>query len=322
MTGALLALALGLLPQGRAAWRMELAGQPVGVVSLELRCAGPRCAVSWLSRQRLPAEAGGAVQERRVELEVDLEGRALGSAHVTEGGVARRVALPMGAVPALLVEPLLAARMVDAPTACLDATDELTGAPLRACGRREGGRLRLEFGSELELVTPGADGFAGEVVLPAQRIHFLRDPEAEIPAQPPRLFGVEVAGPGRPEGARRFCGVGRDPPPPTVTAALPPPRPDGSSCQEQTATWLALARAAGWQGRTAVGVAWSGEAWAWHAWAEVRIGEAWVAVDPSFGQSPARSARFTLATWEEGDEAARAEAGQKILGCWGRARVE
>jgi transglutaminase-like putative cysteine protease len=71
-----------------------------------------------------------------------------------------------------------------------------------------------------------------------------------------------------------------------------------------------------------VGVAWSGAAWAWHAWAEVRVGEAWTPVDPAFGQSPARSPRFTLATWEEGDEPARAEAGHRILGCWGRARVE
>jgi hypothetical protein len=320
--GALLALALGLLPQGRATYQVELVGQPVGRVSLELRCAGPRCAVGWLSRQRLPAEAGGAVQERRVELEVDAEGRALGPARVTEDGVTRQVRLPPGAVPALLVEPLLAERLADAPAACLDATDELTGAPLRACGRRESGRLRIDLGAELEWVKPGADGFADEVVLPAQRIRFLRDPKAEVPAQPPLLFGVEVAGPGRPGSARSFCGVGRDPPPPPVTAALPALRPDGSSCREQTAAWLAAARAAGWKGRTAVGVAWSGAAWAWHAWAEVQIGEAWVAVDPSFGQAPARSARFTLATWQEGDEPARAEAGRKILGCWGRARVE
>ena len=52
------------------------------------------------------------------------------------------------------------------------------------------------------------------------------------------------------------------------------------------------------------------------------MGAAWVPVDPSFGQPPARSPRFTLATWEDGDEAARPEAGRRILACWGRARVE
>lgn len=88
------------------------------------------------------------------------------------------------------------------------------------------------------------------------------------------------------------------------------------------AAWLEGARAEGWRGRTAVGVAWSGAAWSWHAWAEVRVGEAWVAVDPSFQQAPALSARFRLATWEDGDEPARAEAGRRILACWGRARVE
>jgi len=318
----LLALAVAALPQGRADYRMELSGQHVGLVTLELRCAPEACQVRWLSRQRLPAEAGGGLLERRVELEVDGEGRALGPARVTEGGVARAVAFPAGAVPALLLEPVLAGRLRESPESCLEAVDEQSGAPLRACGRREAGRLRIDLGAELEWMKPGADGFADEVVLPAQRIRFVRDPRAALPARPPRLFEAEVAGPTRPEKGARFCGVRRDPPPPTASASLPPPQAAGATCREQTAAWLERARAGGWRGRTAVGVAWSGAAWSWHAWAEVRIGEAWVAVDPAFHQAPARSARFTLATWEEGDEPARAEAGRRILGCWGRARVE
>jgi transglutaminase-like putative cysteine protease len=70
-----------------------------------------------------------------------------------------------------------------------------------------------------------------------------------------------------------------------------------------------------------VGVAFDGGAFVWHAWAEVHMGGRWVPVDPSFQQAPARGPRFTLATWEEGDEAARAEAGRRILACWGRAAV-
>lgn len=321
MTGALLALAIAALPAGSASYRMELGGEPVGTVAVQLRCAAS-CAVEWVSRQRLPAEAGGGLLERRAELVVDAEGRALGSARVWEGGAAREVALPNGAVPALLVEPVLAARLDREPAPCLDAVDELSGRPLRACGRRVSGRLRLDVGGEVEWVRAGVDGWADEVELPAQRARFVRDERAAVPASPPRLFGVEVDGPGEPGRAERFCGVRRDPTSPAVPASLPSPRAAGASCREQTAAWLALARAAGWRGRTAVGVAWSGAAWSWHAWAEVRVGEAWVPVDPTFGQSPARSPRFTLATWEDGDEPARAEAGRRILGCWGRARVE
>ena len=322
MTGPWLALLLAALPDGRVAWRMELAGRPVGVVELEVRCAAGRCAVTWRSRQRLPAEAGGVLLERKVRLEVDPDGRELGPARVTEGGVGRDVALPPGAVPALLVETVALRRLASGPGGCLDAADELTGRPLRACGSFEAGRLRLELGGERELVWVGEGGFPDQVLLPGQRIRFVRDPRAAVPTQPPRLFGVEVDGPAEPARAARFCGVTRDRRSEASTSGLPAARAEGATCRDQAAAWLAEARGAGWRGRTAVGVAWSGAAWSWHAWAEVRIGEAWVPIDPTFGESPVRSPRFTLATWEEGDEPARAEAGRRILACWGRARVE
>jgi transglutaminase-like putative cysteine protease len=69
-------------------------------------------------------------------------------------------------------------------------------------------------------------------------------------------------------------------------------------------------------------VAFDGGAFVWHAWAEVQAGGRWVPIDPAFRQAPARGPRFTLATWEDGDEEARAEAGRRILACWGRAAVE
>jgi hypothetical protein len=322
VTGALLGLALAALPQGRAGYRMELHGEVVGRVTLELGCGAEGCAVRWSSELRLPAEAGAGLLQRRVALEVDAEGRALGPAHLEENGASREVALPAGAVPALLVEPVLAARLSGGGPACLEFADELTGAPGRACGSREGDRLRLDLGGEPEWVRPGADGFADEVELPRQRTRFVRHAGAAAPSRPPRLFGVEVAGPDQPAGGRRFCGVARDPPPESAPPGLPPPRADGASCREQVADWLARARAAGWTGRTAVGVAWSGAAWSWHAWAEVRVGTAWVPVDPTFGEAPARAPRFTLATWAADDPPARAAAGRRILGCWGRATVE
>ena len=320
--GALLALALAALPAGRASYRMELGGEPIGVVTLELRPDPAGRAVTWISSQRLPAEAGGGLLHRRVELQVDGEGRAVGPARVAEGGAARQVALPAGAVPGLLVEALLAARLGDGAPACVDAVEELSGAPFRACARRDGGWLRLELGPERESVRPGADGFAEEVVLPGQRSRFVRDAGAAVPARPPRLFGVEVDGPVEPGRGATFCGVRRDPAPGAAPAGLPAPGAEGANCREQAAAWLRRARAAGWRGRLAVGVAWSGAAWSWHAWAQVQVGTAWVPVDPSFGQAPASAPRFTLATWDDGDEAARAEAGRRILACWGRSRVE
>jgi transglutaminase-like putative cysteine protease len=71
----------------------------------------------------------------------------------------------------------------------------------------------------------------------------------------------------------------------------------------------------------AVGVAHDGDGFVWHAWVEVRTAGRWVAVDPAFGQVPARGPRFTIAR-HAGDAAGLAEAGRRILACWGRARVE
>jgi transglutaminase-like putative cysteine protease len=110
-------------------------------------------------------------------------------------------------------------------------------------------------------------------------------------------------------------------PRPEAAEGLPAPAAPGPSCRERTAAWLAKARAAGLRGRTAVGVAFDGGGFVWHAWAEARVGGRWVPVDPSFRQAPARGPRFTLATWEEGDDAGRAAAGHRILACWGRASV-
>jgi transglutaminase-like putative cysteine protease len=71
-----------------------------------------------------------------------------------------------------------------------------------------------------------------------------------------------------------------------------------------------------------VGVAWDGSAFVWHEWAEVWAAGRWVAVDPSFGQAPVGGPRFAVARFEDGDRASEAEAGEKVLACWGAAQVE
>jgi hypothetical protein len=323
LVAPLLAAALAApLPLGTARYAMFLGGEQVGLVELTLRCDGPACRATWESRQRLPAEAGGGVRSRRVEVPVDRAGRATGPAELVEPGGTRRTSLPKGAVPVMLAEVALAAAVAGPGRACLEAADERTGAALQACAERRGDWLEVTVGRERERVRAAGGAFPVELEVPAQGVRFRLDPAAGLPAAPPQLFGVRIAAPEDPRDAATFCGVPLDPAPrPDAATGLPAPSAAGPSCRERTAAWLARARQAGLRGRTAVGVAFDGGAFVWHAWAEVHVGGRWVPVDPSFRQAPARGPRFTLATWDDGDEAARAGAGRRILACWGRAAV-
>jgi len=103
---------------------------------------------------------------------------------------------------------------------------------------------------------------------------------------------------------------------------LPRDFPERGNCQEMSAAYLAKARNDGLDGRIVVGVAWDGTRFVWHEWVEVAAGRRWIAVDPSFRQIPAQAPRFAVARFAPGDDAGRAEAGRKVLHCWGRARVE
>lgn len=309
------------LPLGTARYAMLLGEEQVGLVELTLRCDGPACLATWESRQRLPAEAGGGVRARRVEVPVDPAGRATGPAEVFEPEGRQRRQLPRGAVPVMLVEVALAAA-AGPERICLEAADERTGAALQACGARRGEWLEVTVGRERLRVRGAPGAFPTEVEVPAQGVRFRLAAAAGLPAEPPRLFGVRIAGPEDPRDAATFCGARLDATPPADAAVgLPAPSAPGPSCRERTAAWLTRARQAGLRGRTAVGAAFDGGGFVWHAWAEVHVGGRWVPVDPSFRQAPARGPRFTLATWEDGDEGARAEAGRRILACWGRASV-
>jgi hypothetical protein len=318
-----LALALGGLPAGAVRYRVELAGEPVGVVDLSVRCGAGACRAAWDARLRGPEEAGGRVARRAVEVDVDADGRYRGGTlRVEDGSAPRAPAGVPGAVPATVAELVLLSALGSAGEACAEVFDEATGERGRACARRDGATIRAEMlGVALRLV-PSGDGFPAEVGIAEQGARYVRDPAARVPARPPRLHGTEVPGPASPANAAAFCGVERDPapggaPPPT----LPPPAAPGESCREKTARWITRAEERGFAARTAVGVAWDGGAWVWHAWAEARVGGRWLPVDPSFGQSPARGPRFTIARYG-GDAAERLRAGRRILACWGRARVE
>jgi hypothetical protein len=336
MTGALLAALLAAtLPEGSARWRFEMSGEHVGVVELAIRCGGGTCTARYASDRRAPADAGGKRSARRVEIEVDAEGRWQGGRlRVTDEDGGLKVDGVAGAIPALLAEVVLARTVVipprkgwqsslpPGPETCLDAFDEITGQRGTACAARDGDALAATVLGVRERIVPGPGGFPADVEVPGQAARFIRDDQATTPRQAPRLHGMVVAGPEDPSRASSFCAVPRDPDPPAWDVAfLPAPRADGVTCREKTAAWLARAARGGVRGRSAVGVAWDGARFVWHAWAEVRLARGWIAVDPSFGELPARSPRFTVATWDDADPAARQRAGERVLACWGRERV-
>jgi hypothetical protein len=321
----LAAAAAAALPIGEVDYRFEMGGETIGAAELKTSCRGATCTARWSVRTRAPEAGGGAIHVRRVEVEVDPEGRWVdGALSVTEDGVAVPARGYWGAVPVTLAEVVLA-RARERESSCIDVFVEQTGEVGRACAKRSAGATwDVEVRGEPERVRMGADGLPAEVQIPGQRVRFVADPRAEVPGSPPKLYGVGVPGVAEVARARAFCGATVDPAPPPAppSARLPPPSAPGESCREKTERWLEGAARAGYTGRTAVGVAWDGAAFSWHAWAEVRVEGRWIPVDPSFEQLPARGPRFTLARFADGDEAARAAAGRRVLACWGRARIE
>jgi hypothetical protein len=307
------------LPTGAARYRVEIAGAVVGVAELSVECGAREggCALRWESKLRLPAASGGMLRTRRITASVDAGGGLLGRPEVEVDGVRRPGHLARGAVPLSAAELVLAGR----GAGCVEVIEEETGRTGRACAANEDGRLRVEALGVVEEVVPGADRFPEAVEIRAQATRFIRDPAATVPEMAPPLE-VRVPGPGAGRPPRRFCGRAPDAPAPAVDlSALPEPRPDGSSCRDQADAYAAGLRARGIPARIALGVAHDGEGFAWHAWVEARTAAGWVAVDPAFGQLPARGPRFTIAR-HGGDAAGLAEAGRRILECWGRTSVE
>ena len=68
-------------------------------------------------------------------------------------------------------------------------------------------------------------------------------------------------------------------------------------CTEHSILFVALARAVGIPARSAVGIAYwpVGKGFGWHAWAEVKIGDGWYAVDPTWNQPIADATHIKLA---------------------------
>ena len=70
-------------------------------------------------------------------------------------------------------------------------------------------------------------------------------------------------------------------------------------CTEHSRLFVALCRAAGIRAREVKGLVYAnygqgGPGLYWHAWAEVKVGDAWIAVDPTFGQDVADATHIAL----------------------------
>lgn len=312
LAAALLGVALAL-PSAEARYRVEIGGQAVGWARLSLRCGAAGCAGTWESALRAPAEAGGGEIAWRSDLETAPSGEARAvRLSIRADGRERRRAQGPGPVPASLAELLLSAAG-EGEERCLAVRDEESGEEGPACVRRAGAWLagRILAAPIRFRAAPGAP--PEEVLLPEQATRFVRDPAAALPRDPPRLAGIALP---RTRDAAALCGAPRDPPPPPAPPELPRTWPEGASCRERTARYLALAAAAGLRGRHVVGVAFDGQALVWHEWAELLSGGRWIPVDPSFGQAPAEGPRFTLGRYAEDDGPARAAAGRRLAACW------
>ncbi len=304
-------------------YRVEIGGEPVGWASLRVLCRPAGCSARWESALRLPEASGGGLLTRRIDADTDPAGRARAAKVVLgEGGRETRRSSGAGPIPATLAE-LLLSMAEEGEQICLGVFDESSGERGRACATRHGEWLEGQVLGDAVRFRARRGALPEEVLLPGQGARFVSDRAAELPGKAPRLFGVEVPVDPEARGANgiRFCGLEPEAAA-GEAAALPTDFPEGESCREKTTRYLALAGRDGLEGRHVVGVAFDGKGFVWHEWAEIRRGERWVAVDPSFRQLPAEGPRFAVARFGEGDAAGRTEAGRRILACWGRARVE
>ena len=313
-------LALAALPDAASRrYRVEIGGQRVGVATLVVRCDRGRCSGVFETALRLPEAGGGGVTRRRVEVVTDREGTLL---EVDAGG--RRRKASGDAVASILAEAVLAAAP-EGERRCLQVEDAETGRAGQACATRRGSWLEGEVLGEAVRFRSAAGGLPDEVVLRSQGTRFVSDPGAAVPPRAPATFGSAVPAPpgAEVERALSFCGLAPEPedpaPPPS---GVPRDFPERGNCQEMSVAYLRNAKGDGLDGRIVVGVAWDGTRFVWHEWVEVAAGRGWIAVDPSFRQVPAQAPRFAVARFAPGDEAGRAEAGRRVLGCWGKARVE
>jgi hypothetical protein len=80
----------------------------------------------------------------------------------------------------------------------------------------------------------------------------------------------------------------------SIPSALEVLRTKVGDCNEHTALYVAMARAAGIPARVAVGLVYVHGAFYYHAWPEVFVDDAWLAVDPTLNEFPADATHLRL----------------------------
>jgi transglutaminase-like putative cysteine protease len=131
--------------------------------------------------------------------------------------------------------------------------------------------------------------------------HLIESDDPEIRAAAAEAVGKSVSTRARAEALTRFVNAAVQKKP---TVSLPSAREvlrtRIGDCNEHTALFVALSRAAGIPARVAVGLAFVRGAFYYHAWPEIYIDEGagrglWLPVDPTFNQFPADATHFRLA---------------------------
>jgi hypothetical protein len=174
---------------------------------------------------------------------------------------------------------------------------DLSSAELQGVGQRIDGTT-VEITDAQKLVAGPADRDLEQYLRPEP---FIESDDPDIRAAAVEAVGSAVGTRVRAEALTRFVNSAVQKKP---TVSLPSAREvlrtRIGDCNEHTALFVAMARAAGIPARIAVGLAYVRGAFYYHAWPEVYIDESktrgyWLPVDPTFNQFPADATHFRLA---------------------------
>jgi transglutaminase-like putative cysteine protease len=130
---------------------------------------------------------------------------------------------------------------------------------------------------------------------------FIESDDPDIRASAVEAVGSAVGTRSRAEALTRFVNaIVEKKPTVSLPSAREVLRTRIGDCNEHTALFVAMSRAAGIPARIAVGLAYVRGAFYYHAWPEVYIDEGrsrgyWMPVDPTFNQFPADATHFRLA---------------------------
>lgn len=182
--------------------------------------------------------------------------------------------------------------------------------------------LQSVEGDALIVTLPRLDGFSGIPIRGDTSI----EPTATLQALHPDIVAKarEVIGdaPDRLEAARRLNQFVFDYVEKIPTIGIPNGlevlQKRQGDCNEHTALFVSLARAAGIPARISAGLVYSdrlGKAFYYHAWPEVLLNDTWLPLDPTFGQFPADATHLKIVN---GDLDRQVE----IMGMIGRVQLE